>query len=560
MREIDTAKTNSLDTLALHGWQTKPKDWTEPTPTPVAKDNKVDQDWMTNLGFPGDDEFDNIFLAFAPAPEATPKRKAENYLDKMAEDPRRDLTPKQRDTLKEMEKAVLFGDLASLEKIVKSFDGNRDEGEKLVRALERDLKDAGLSVNYWGSFGGGRNSYYLNISDSKSGAEIKIATAGTPTEAKIKGDNVKPEDAFGKIAKAAIENINQKIKDGPEKLDPDVQSLLDKWKEAHSKPSAGKSNTFKAGTGGTITDNGDGTCTVKGIFEESKGKVTKDPKTGDVTYSVPKGITVTRSADGKIVTKTPERKEKIGDTEFVDPAETTTKYPSGLEVRDNGKTRRVTLPDGTLITEGKDGKAFFRDKYGTHTGKATKLPDGSTEYFFDDGRNMFTVKQNGEVTIKSYGKTTMWAADGAKAELDRDKEISIKSDFESSKTKDSFKAPNGFKAERTEKGIKAETEKGTYEFDVDGNLKFTGKDGKTKSYKVADAEKVTYGGGSIVELHYPDGTSITVAGKDIYTSFPGPGKNRHHFWMEGGKSTAYYQLGKVSHWSPNYYPMGARGW
>ncbi len=559
MREIDTAKHNPSDIYPSPVWQPKLFDSSKPTVPSEIKDNKAIQDRLANLGFTPAEKFDELLLAYAPAPWLSPHGKAENYLNNMADDPRRDLTPKQRDTLKAMHKAVLSGDVAGLEKIVKLFDGNRDEGGKLARALGRDLKDAGLSVNYWGSFGGGEDSYYLAIHDSKSGADLKIATAGTPTEAKIGEDNVKPKDAFAKMGKTAVDSINKRIKDGPEKLDPDVQSLLDKWKEAHSSPKADKTNTFKTGNGDTLTDNGDGTCTVKGLLEESKGTVKKDPKTGDVTYSLPKGVTVTRSSDGKIVTKTPERKHKIGDTEFTDPAETTTTHLSGLEIRDDGKTRRVKLPNGTRITEGNDGKARYRDKYGDHQGKATKLEDGSTEYFFDDGRQVFTVKKTGEVAVKSYDTTTIWAPDGAKAEIERSKEMSIKAEFKSTKGKDSFKAPNGFNVERTESGIKAETEKGTYEFDEDGNLKFTGKDGKAKEYKVADAEKVTYGGGRIVELHYPDGTAITIAGKDIYTSFSGPGKSRHNFWMEGGNSTVYYQLGKNGHSSPDYYPMGARG-
>ncbi|MBX9666176.1 MAG: hypothetical protein K2X93_01100 [Candidatus Obscuribacterales bacterium] len=51
------------------------------------------------------------------------------------------------------------------------------------------------------------------------------------------------------MPKTAVDFINKRIKDGPEKLDPDVQSLLDKWKAAHSSPKADKTNTFKTGNG-----------------------------------------------------------------------------------------------------------------------------------------------------------------------------------------------------------------------------------------------------------------------------------------------------------------------
>jgi len=369
---------------------------------------------------------------------------------------------------------------------------------------------------------------------------LRVYTTGEKNEAQIAGKSATPIRAL----QALDGDIVRSLKSSPKQYSPAEQALYDKWHQLRQSAKPQDQKPFATADGFQITDSGHGTFTATSEIGESNSGTVKKETNGNFTYAFGDGRIVTRKPDGTVISN---GKDIFGANR------TSTLYGSGLKTEEgpNGQ-QELTLPNGAVINHVMiDGKAKIElsVRYAPTEGTLTVAKDGTREYFFDDGGQIYTVKPNGEVTSKNRiaEKTVTWAPDGSATSMDR-YDVTIKDRLTQNGDQYSYASPDGFQFKqvsdwhtewhnlwpsiKTDRYLEFQNETGTRKMDQAGNVEYTDTAGKKHLYKMSDATHDSYANRFFVEYKYPDGTAVTLSRDGMmYFSIPKTKDINQHIWL-----------------------------
>jgi hypothetical protein len=476
-------------------------------------------------------------------------QKAQAFLDAQVDDPRRLLSVKDRQTLKTLDHAVLTGDVGKLQNTLSTISALPrgrylvgDNARSLLNAFQHDMESVGLFANVIESIDDRRrHSFSLDLTNFRDNTTLRLYTTGEKTEANIAGKPATPNETLHSLDA----NIAQSVKGPSKQYSPTEQALYDKWHQLRQSAKPEDQKSFVTADGTQITDSGHGTFTATSDIADLLSGTVKKEANGDLTYALEDGRKVTRKPDGTVIS---------ADRDIFGAKRTSTLYGSGLRTEEGESgSQYLSLPDGAAINhvviDGKTKIELVVDSAPTE-GTLTVGKDGTKEYFFNDGDQIYTIKPNGEVTSKNriMERTVTWAPDGSATSMNP-YGATIKDRMTQNGDQTSYSSPDGFQFKqvmdwhsewnhlwpsfKTDRYLILQNETGTRKMDQAGNLEYTDTAGKKHEYKLSDAAYDSYAGKNFVEYKYPDGTAVTLSRQGMmYFSIPKTKDINQHIWLQ----------------------------